>query len=125
MSGYDYSPIVQALIGLAAGAITILSGFALKCLRMYLENTRINRVLSAAHNGMSLAVREGERLGFGDDIDAAEKWMVERGIAYMLGGKAGKAVKALGYTPERLREMAGVALAQLRQPAGPAPTALR
>ena len=119
MTSQDWAPLVQALIGLAAGAITVLSGFALNFLRIltgaWLENLRVNRALSAAHNGVSLALQEAERLGFGGDIETAETWLVERAVAYMRGGKAGEAVTALGYTPERLGEMAKAALGEMRR----------
>lgn len=115
MSGYDYSPIVQALIGLAAGAITILSGFALRCLQEWLEGTRVARVLRAAGNGAELALAHIEAAGFGAQIDAAEAAGLKIAETYIKGGTVGRLITSIGYTDEHVMDMLKAQLNRLRR----------
>lgn len=125
MSEYDWSAVVQALIGLAAGTITLLSAFALRCLREWLEASRVARVVRAARNGAALALAHAEAAGFGEDIRQVEEAGMKLAVSYMHGGTVGRIIASIGYTPAHLEEMLRSQLAQLRNERGAVPLGMQ
>lgn len=115
MSAYDWSPIIDALIGAAATAITILSTYAFRCLREWLEASRVARVVRACRNGAALVLEDLEAAGFSYDLDRVQEALLRVGMPYVNSGTAGRMIRSVGYTPEHVEQMLRTQMALLRR----------
>lgn len=115
----DWTPLNNALIGLAAATITAAAGtltpFLVSLLRERLEANKVGRVVAAAGRAAgTVADFLAQNPATGAALEQVKAAAWQAGLAYMAGGTTGKLVAQLGYSPDRVAEMVRAEVGKLR-----------